>query len=178
MALMIQSKQPRSLLDRWSRGIELFSEAGNIFMSLRDRPGALDWLAVGARLVALGMRVQSEHRRAIARDPWDYFDDEGPQSAWIEVPDALSELVLAQVTEPTVVPEYWDGESGSNRIVSARLAEYEIGWIADGCGAVSDGPYLRREQQDGSGHAWGRGSSTEGVGLAPQSMTMSRQQPV
>jgi ATPase family associated with various cellular activities (AAA) len=176
---MRKSHKPRNRSRRWDRFLAMAAEAGQIAMSLRDRPTRLDWIAVGIRAVGLGFQARAEHRRLRTRNPWSFFDTEGPDRVWVAVPDEFQAIVLEHVGDVVVDLEHWDGESDSTRVYLGTVGGEQIGWLGDKDGKPADGPYVRvaREvetyralgervwQRIGSRHcAYGRG------GLAPDAL--------
>jgi hypothetical protein len=133
----------KSRLKRWERFISLAADAGAIAMGLRDQPTRLDWLGAGLRVVGLAMRVHNEQREARAGDPWRYFDDEGLDSEWVEVPDEFRRLVVDNTTDVAVDEDWWDGNDDSPRVCLGKVGDEVVGWVCEGAQCV-DGPYLKR----------------------------------
>lgn len=132
----------KARLRRWERFLSLASDAGAIAMDLRDRPTRLDWVGVGLRVLGLGLRVRAETRAARAGDPWRYFDEDGLDAPWHEVPREFARLVLEHATDARVDDDWWDGADDGPRVVHARIGEEAVGWVLEGQNVV-DGPYVR-----------------------------------
>jgi hypothetical protein len=133
--------------NRWERYLSLAAEAGAIAMSLRDRPTRLDWVGVGLRVTGLWCRIRAERRRATTGDPWSYFDDEGLDRSWIEIPEEFRGLILEEVTGETIVDSHWTGEEDEARVCHAHVGDELVGWVSDG-EKVVEGPYLRADRED------------------------------
>ncbi len=125
---------------RWERYLSLAGEAGSIAMSLRDQPTRLDWIGVALRAVGVALRAHSEHRQAIAKNPYQYFDDPAGEE-WTEIPDEFRRLVIEHLTEITVDEAYWDGDEGSAYLSRAKIGGETVAWIGEGDMMV-DGPYV------------------------------------
>src|SRR5688500_2068364 len=126
---------------KWERYLELAAEAGAIAMALRDRPTRLDWMGVGFRVVGLGIRYRAERRQAAARDPWTFFQDEGVERRWLEVPDEFRKLVMDHVTGVEIDDGWWTGDDDATRVCKARIGTEMVAWLADN-NRVIDGPYV------------------------------------
>lgn len=130
---------------KWARYLKIAGDAGVIAMSLRDKPTPLDWLAVGARAISLGLTIVDERRRAIANDPWKYFEDiRGDE--WTEVPEEFKRLVLDNATHLAVDEAYWDGDEQSAYICRGKLGDESIAWIGE-AGQIVDGPYVLAKRE-------------------------------
>jgi hypothetical protein len=143
------SSPPRSKANarskKWARYLRIAGDAGVIAMSLRDKPTPLDWLAVGARAVSLGLTIVDERRRAIANDPWKYFEDmRGAE--WTEVPEEFKRLVIENATHLSVDEAYWDGDEQSAYICRGKLGNEQVAWIGE-AGAIVDGPYVLAKRE-------------------------------
>ena len=136
-------KESKSSLRRWGRYLELVSEAGAIAMSLRDKPKALDWVAVGIRALGLVSKIHAQHREMISHDPWSFFDDEGFSASWVEVPNEFRKMITDHVTDPEVVDTHWDGHPDSSRVVVGKIGTEQVGWIASSQDELIGGPYIR-----------------------------------
>ncbi len=128
---------------KWERYLELAAEAGAIAMALRDRPTRLDWMGVGFRVVGLGIRYRAERRQAAARDPWTFFQDEGVERRWLEVPDEFRKLVMDHVTGVEIDDGWWTGDDDATRVCKGRIGAETVAWLADN-NRVIDGPYVVR----------------------------------
>ncbi|HTM21201.1 MAG TPA: AAA family ATPase [Kofleriaceae bacterium] len=128
---------------KWERYLELAAEAGSIAMALRDKPTRLDWMGVGLRVVGLGIRYRAEKRQASARDPWTYFQDEGIDRRWLEVPDEFRKLVMDHVTGVEIDDGWWTGDDDATRVCKGRIGTELVAWLADNSRVV-DGPYVVR----------------------------------
>ena len=130
---------------RWARLLKIAGDAGTITMSLRDKPGPLDWLGVGLRIVGLALNIREERRRAEAGDPWRYFSDvEGVE--WTEVPEEFRRLVIEHVADATIDERYWDGEEHSPYICRALIGDELVAWIGE-AQQIVDGPYVLTARQ-------------------------------
>jgi hypothetical protein len=130
---------------RWGRVLKIAGEAGTIAMSLRDRPGPLDWVGVGLRVVGIALSVRDERRRAEAGDPWRFFSDlDGTE--WTEVPEEFRRLVIEHVGDATVDERWWDGEDSSPYIGKGLIGDELVAWIGEGQNIV-DGPYVLAARQ-------------------------------
>lgn len=138
------SSAPRSKANarskKWARYLKIAGDAGVIAMSLRDKPTPLDWLAVGARAISLGLSIVDERRRAVAHDPWKYFEDVRG-APWTEVPEEFKRIVVEQATHLSVDEAYWDGDEQSAYICHGRIGDEKVAWIGE-AGAIVDGPYV------------------------------------
>ena len=125
---------------RWGRFLKIAGDAGTIAMALRDKPGPLDWVGAGLRVVGLAISIREERRRAEAGDPWKFFSDiEGVE--WTEVPEEFRRLVMEHVGDATIDDKYWDGEESSSYIAKALIGDELVAWIGEGQNIV-DGPYV------------------------------------
>jgi hypothetical protein len=130
---------------RWGRFLKIAGDAGTIAMSLRDKPGPLDWVGVGLRVVGLALNIREERRRAEAGDPWRFFSDvQGVE--WTEVPEEFRRLVMDHVTDAAIDDRYWDGEEASPYICRALIGDELVAWIGEGQNIV-DGPYVLTARQ-------------------------------
>ncbi|MGE0400364.1 MAG: AAA family ATPase [Kofleriaceae bacterium] len=114
-------------------------------MSLRDKPTPLDWLAVGARAISLGLSIVDERRRAIANDPWKYFEDMRGEK-WTEVPEEFKRLVIEGATHLALDEAYWDGDEQSAYICRGKIGDEQIAWIGE-AGQIVDGPYVLEKRE-------------------------------
>jgi len=130
---------------RWGRYLKIAGEAGTIAMSLRDKPGPLQWVGVGMRVVGLALTVRDERRRAEAGDPWRYFSDVSG-SEWTEVPEEFRRLVMEHVTGAAIDEAFWDGNDDSPFICRALIGDELVAWIGEGQNIV-DGPYVLTARQ-------------------------------
>jgi len=151
---MLPKTSRKARLRRWERFLSLASEAGSIAMNLRDRPTPLDWLGVGLRSVGLAIKIRAEHRESTARNPWDYFDDEGLDAAWTQVPSEFRRLVLEHTTDVLVDEDWWDGGEDSTRVCLGNVGGETVGWLADR-DSICDGPYVRAARADATYAALG-----------------------
>ena len=126
---------------RWGRYLKIAGEAGTIAMSLRDKPGPLDWVGVALRAVGIGLSVRDERRRSEARDPWKFFTDVHGELQWTEVPEEFRRLVMEHVGECMVDESYWDGDEQSAFLCQGKLEGERIAWVGEGQNIV-DGPYV------------------------------------
>jgi len=133
------SRQARA--KRWGRILKIAGEAGTIAMSLRDKPGPLDWVGVALRAVGIGISVRDERRRAEARDPWKYFTDIHGEHQWTEVPEEFRRLVMEHVGECVIDEAYWDGDEQSAFLCRGKLEGEVVAWVGEGQNIV-DGPYV------------------------------------
>jgi hypothetical protein len=139
---------------RWERYLGMAAEAGAIAMSLRDRPTRLDWAGAGLRVLGLAWRIRGEHRQATAGDPWSYFDADGLEERWVEVPSEFRKLVFEHIVEVSVDERFWDGLPDSARVCFGRVGEERIGWVEQGTD-VADGPYIRIDRAEATYRALG-----------------------
>jgi hypothetical protein len=144
----------KARLSRWQRYISLAGDAGAIAMNLRDTPTPLDWVGVGLRALALGLRVHGEHRTSRAKNPWRYFDSDGLDSPWVEVPEEFRRLLVDSCTDVAVEEDFWDGGEDSARVCIGKIGDDPVGWIVEGANLI-DGPYVRREHHDATLRALG-----------------------
>ena len=126
---------------RWGRYLKIAGEAGTIAMSLRDKPGPLDWVGVALRTVGIALSVRDERRRAEARDPWKFFTDIHGEHQWTEVPEEFRRLVMEHVGECLVDETYWDGDEQSAFLCHGMLEGERVSWVGEGQNIV-DGPYV------------------------------------
>jgi hypothetical protein len=129
------------------QSMPLLAELGRLVLLLRDRPTPMQWLAAGVRLAALGVVAHAELRSLQAPSPWRYFDAEGPDDEWIEVPPEFRGLVLGHAVDMQFDETHWDGEAGSDRIVLARIEGYPVGWLQSPSAQLVDGPYVQRRTE-------------------------------
>ena len=130
---------------RWGRVLKIAGDAGTIAMSLRDKPGALDWIGVGLRVFGLALNIREERRRAEAGDPWRFFSDvEGVE--WTEIPEEFRRLALEHVSDAAIDERYWDGEESSPYICRGLIGDELVAWIGEGQNIV-DGPYVLTARQ-------------------------------
>jgi hypothetical protein len=139
---MTKFTTPRDRSQRWKRYLALAADAGEIAMSLRDKPTRLDWVAFAFRSAGFALRVGAERRRFAARDPWTYFDSGGHDPRWMVIPDEFEALVIEQVGDVAIEVSHWDGDSESSRVFIGRIGGEQIGWVGDREGDVIAGPYL------------------------------------
>jgi hypothetical protein len=132
---------------RWERYLGLAADAGEILMSLRDRPTRLDWVALAFRAASFGLRVRAEKRRLESRGPWSYFESSGSSPEWLSIPDEFEGMVLEHIAGVEVADETWDGEPDSDRVYLATIGGEQVGWIGDGQGEPLAGPYLRAARE-------------------------------
>ncbi|MCB9560318.1 MAG: AAA family ATPase [Kofleriaceae bacterium] len=130
----------RDRTQRLERYLTLAGEAGSIAMSLRDKPTPLDWIGVALRAVGVLIKVNAERRGAIAKNPWNYFDDHAGE-LWTEVPTEFHRLIFENLAEVTIDEAYWDGDAGSAYLCRGVVGGEVVGWIGEG-DAVVDGPYV------------------------------------
>ena len=133
---------PRDRSQRWKRYLSLAADAGEIAMSLRDKPTRLDWVAFAFRAASFSLRVHAEQRRHEARDPWTYFDSGDRDARWMVIPDEFEALVLEHVADVAVELSHWDGDGESPRVYIGRISGEPIGWVGDRDGDVLSGPFL------------------------------------
>ncbi len=138
-----KKKNKLSLWVRFERYFKLAAEAGEIAMSIRDKPTTLDWMAVGVRALGLAGKIRAETARAKAIDPWDFFDDD----KWLEIPDEFTKLVFAHVMSAEADDSASDGTIGSTRVMLGRVGVETIGWLQNPGPEVVDGPYLVRNRE-------------------------------
>lgn len=130
---------------KWARYLKIAGDAGVIAMSLRDKPTPLDWLAVGARAISLGLTIVDERRRAIANDPWKYFEDiRGDE--WTEVPEEFKRLVVESATHLAVDEAYWDGDEQSAYVCRGKIGDEQVAWVGE-AGQIVDGPYVLSKRE-------------------------------
>ena len=130
---------------KWARYLKIAGDAGVIAMSLRDKPTPLDWLAVGARAISLGLTIVDERRRAIANDPWKYFEDiRGDE--WTEVPEEFKRLVVESATHLAVDEAYWDGDDQSAYVCRGKIGDEQVAWVGE-AGQIVDGPYVLSKRE-------------------------------
>lgn len=163
----------------WTRWLPIVADAAKLVASLRERPRAIDWLAVAARAAALGAQVRAQHRAQLARSAWSYFDDDGPHATWVEVPEEFRSLVLRHAEGLGFDDAHWDGEYHSERVVLGHVEGHPIGWIQSaGEPNVVDGPYVRRSKQDETFAAVGRAvwasHDTKHVSFGPAGLVRDR----
>ena len=132
----------RDRTQRWKRYLSLAADAGEIAMSLRDKPTRLDWVAFAFRAASFTLRVRAEQRRFDARDPWTYFDSGDRDARWMVIPDEFEALVLEHVGDVAVEASHWDGDGESPRVYLGRIGGELVGWIGDRDGDVLSGPFL------------------------------------
>jgi hypothetical protein len=151
------TRKRRKTKKRIEKIIELAAEAGSMAMSLRDKPTRLDWLSLGLRSVSLAIRVHSERCRELAKDPWDFFEEEDEQenAKWLPVPSGIGKLVLDQVRDVCAIEEYWDQEDDSEQVLVGKIRNEKVGWLADAEGKLIDGPYVLQERLDETYRAFG-----------------------
>jgi hypothetical protein len=133
-------RKKRRTSQRWVRYLKIAGEAGTIAMSLRDKPGPLDWLGVGLRAVGLALTVGEERRRAEAKDPWKFFTDVTGQE-WTEVPEEFRRLIMEHVGDATIDDRYWDGAEKGPFLVRGKIADEQIAWVGE-AEQIVDGPYI------------------------------------
>ena len=141
-----RKKTTKSKLSPWvrfERYLKLASEAGEIAMSMRDKPTTLDWMAVGARALGLAGKIRAETARAKAIDPWDFFDE----NKWSEIPDEFTKLVFEHVTQAEADDSAYDGSIGSTRVMLGRVGMEVVGWLQNPGPDVVDGPYLIADRE-------------------------------
>ena len=130
---------------KWARYLKIAGDAGVIAMSLRDKPTPLDWFAVGARAISLGLTIVDERRRAIANDPWKYFEDiRGDE--WTEVPEEFKRLVVESATHLAVDEAYWDGDEQSAYVCRGKIGDEQVAWVGE-AGQIVDGPYVLSKRE-------------------------------
>ena len=104
-----------------------------------------DWTSFAIQAAALGVKTHAALRALGSRSPWDYFDDDGPESEWILVPQEFRSLVMRHVENPVADEATWDGEPSAERVVLGHVDGHAVGWIQSGDNArLSDGPFVRR----------------------------------
>jgi len=111
-------------------------------MNLKSQPTPLDWIGVSLRIVGLGVRAHAEQRTARAKNPWRYFESEGLDAKWIEVPEEFRRLIIDHTTDVAIAEDWWDGGEESARVCLGRVGDEQVGWLVEGDNVV-DGPYLR-----------------------------------
>jgi hypothetical protein len=162
----------------FNRALPLVAEAGKILMDLRDKPTRMDWLATAVRTIALAVKVHAEHRSNAAPSPWEFFDSDGPDDEWIEVPDEFRRLVLDHVVDLVFDETHWDGDPYSNRIVLATTESERVGWMQSASDRLVDGPYVRRDRESETYAAIGRAVwhrlGTEHVAYGPRGLVRDR----
>ncbi|MEJ7596802.1 MAG: AAA family ATPase [Kofleriaceae bacterium] len=126
---------------RWGRYLKIAGEAGTIAMSLRDKPGPLDWLGVGLRAFGIALTVRDERRRSEARDPWKFFTDVHAEHQWTEVPEEFRRLVMEHVGGSVIDEAYWDGDEQSAFLCHGAIAGERVAWVGEGQNII-DGPYV------------------------------------
>lgn len=128
--------------------LEIAADVGSLAMSLRDRPTRLDWVSLGLRAVSIGVKIQHNKRKQSSLCPWSYFEETGPNRAWVAIPESLGELILKHVRQVSLVEEYWDQDITSEVVCLGLLRGQEIGWISSFDGKLQDGPYMRVDKQE------------------------------
>jgi hypothetical protein len=127
--------------------LEIASDAAGLLLRLRDRPRALDWLALGTVGAGLAHKIWAEASALGALDPNEAFETEGPDAEWEAASPVFAGWILDHTTDERVLPHRADD---SDCIVHARLGDEAIGWIENlETGAIDRGPYFlveRREQ--------------------------------
>src|SRR5690349_6030594 len=118
---MSRFTQKRDRTQRWKRYLTLAADAGEIAMSLRDKPTRLDWVAFAFRAASFTLRVRAEQRRFEARDPWTYFDSGDRDARWMVIPDEFEALVLEHVGDVALEASHWDGDGESPRVYLGRI---------------------------------------------------------
>lgn len=127
---------------RWKRYLALAADAGEIAMGLRDKPTRLDWVALALRTAGFALRVRAEQRRHEARDPWTFFECDGPDPRWMVIPDEFEAVVLEHVGDVAIEASHWDGDPESPRVFIGRVGTEQIGWVGDRDGEPIAGPHL------------------------------------
>ncbi len=139
---------PKKKQRRIEKVLEIAADVGSLAMSLRDRPTRLDWVSLGLRAVSIGIKIQHNKRKQSSLCPWSYFEDTGPNRAWVAIPESLGELILKHVRQVSLVQEYWDEDITSEVVCLGLLRGQEIGWISSFDGKLQDGPYMRVDKQN------------------------------
>ena len=142
--------------NNYFRALPLIAEAGKILMDLRDKPTRMDWVATAVRTVALAVKVHAEHRSSVAPSPWDYFDADGYDDEWLEVPNEFRRLVLDHVGAIAFDETHWDGDPTAVRVALAEVDGECVGWLQGASDRLVDGPYLRRPRERETYAAIGR----------------------
>jgi hypothetical protein len=160
------------------RALPLVAEAGKILMDLRDKPTRMDWLATAIRTVALAVKVHAEHRSSSAPSPWDYFDADGPDDDWVEVPTEFRRLVLDHVGAIMFDETHWDGDPTAIRVALADVDGERVGWLQSTSDRLVDGPYLQREKARETytaiGRAVWRRLGTSHIAYGPRGLVLDR----
>jgi hypothetical protein len=138
---------PKKKRKQFERVLEIAADAGQMVMSLRDRPTRLDWISLGLRAVSIASRVRAERRASTALSPWRYFRTDDYEPEWVAIPHGLAKLVLKYVRETELVEEYWDEDEDSERVYLGKIDKEVVGWVADSNGEREDGPYMRSNRQ-------------------------------
>ncbi|MEM1034126.1 MAG: ATP-binding protein [Myxococcota bacterium] len=163
----------------WSQWLPLVADAARLVKGLRDRPRAVDWLALAVEAAHLGVRAQAQVGGGPGRCAWDYFDDDGPTAEWVEVPLAFQALVMRYVEGISFDETYWGRESHAPRVVVAHVDGHAVGWVqAAGEHDVVDGPYVRRGVEAETYAAVGRAAwaslGTEHLSYGPYGLVPDR----
>lgn len=138
---------PKKKKPRLEKTLEIAANVGELAMSLRDRPTRLDWVSLGLRAFALGLKIRSEQHRQRSQCPWSYFEGDEAEDEWIEIPGSLRELVLKHVRDVEIVEDYWDQDVTSDLVCLGTLEGNPIGWLSNFDGKIQDGPYMRSDRQ-------------------------------
>ena len=164
--------------NNWNRALPLVAEAGKILMDLRDKPTRMDWLATAVRTIALAVRVHGEHRTMSAPSPWDYFDADGPDDEWVEVPSEFRRLVLDHVDDIVFDETHWDGDPTTVRVALAHVEGERVGWLQSASDRLVDGPYVvratERETYAAIGRAVWRCLGTTHIAYGPRGLVRDR----
>lgn len=138
---------PKKKKPRLEKTLEIAANVGELAMSLRDRPTPLDWVSLGLRAFALGLKIRSEQHRQRSQCPWSYFEGDEANDEWTEIPRSLRELVLKHVRDVEIVEDYWDQDVSSDLVCLGALEGNPIGWLSNFDGKIQDGPYMRADKQ-------------------------------
>ncbi len=126
---------------RWSRYLSLAADVGGVVMSLRDKPGALDWASTGFRVAGLAIKW-AESRHADAPGLWQYFEDD----KWVQVPSEFHKLILAYSSDLVVAEEYLSADAKSPYVVHAQVGRETVAWGLEN-GTLTAGPYLLEDRK-------------------------------
>jgi hypothetical protein len=133
--------------------IELAGEIGELVMSLRDKPSALDWISIGFRGADIVIRAADEYKEMTADEAPSFFeemDEETGQSVWLFVPAEFHTFVMKEVREAEVLKSHWDGQQNSPRVCMGKVGDEVVAWLAKSAmlGDVAQGPYVKRARSE------------------------------
>jgi hypothetical protein len=122
----LPGKQKGKWFSRLERYLGLVAEAGEMVMSLRDKPSPLDWFGLGARAVDLAFRVRNEHRELTTDDPFDFFED---SKRWVRIGSEFHSFIKTYVTDIEALDEWWTGDEKDARVCVGRLDDQYVYWV-------------------------------------------------